>query len=83
MTDGDRTITREERVNNILAHVNTIKHEIGLIVKELLSIYNNRQPDEWKYNIYKTNKILKIRDRLFKDISKSINKLSKIVDRDI
>ena len=83
MTDGGRTITREERVNNILAHVNTIKYEIGLIVKELLSIYSNRQPDEWKYNIYKTNKILKIRDRLFKDISKSINKLSKIVDRDI
>lgn len=83
MTDGDRTITREERVNNILAHVNTIKHEIELIVKELLSIYDNKQPDEWKYNIYKTNKILKIRDRLFKDISKSINKLSKLVDRDI
>ena len=71
MTDGDRTITREERVNNILAHVNTIKYEIGLIVKELLSIYSNRQPDEWKYNI------------LFKYISKSINKFSKIVDRDI
>ena len=83
MTDGDRTITKEERVNNILAHVNKIKYEIGLIVKELLSIYSNNQPDEWKYNIYKTNKILKIRDRLLKDISKSINKLSKLVDRDI
>ena len=83
MIDGARTITREERVNNILAHVNTIKHEIEMIDKELLSIYSSKQPDEWKYNIYKTNKILKIRDRLFKSISKSINKLSKLVDEDI
>ena len=83
MTDGDRTITREERVNDILTHVNKIKYEIEMIVKELLSIYNGKQPDEWKYNIYKANKILKIRDRLFKSISKSINKLSKLVDEDI
>lgn len=83
MIDGNRTITREERVNNILAHVNKIKYEIEMIVQELLSIYNNKQSDEWKYNIYKTSKILKIRDRLFKCISKSINKLSKLVDDDI
>lgn len=83
MIEGVKPITREERVNNVLSHVNKIKHEIEMIVQELLSIYNNKQPDKWKYNIYKTNKILKIRDRLFKDISISINKLSKLVDKDI
>ena len=83
MIEGVKPITREERVNNVLTHVNKIKNEIEMIVQELLSIYNNKQPDKWKYNIYKTNKILKIRDRLFKDISKSINKLSKLVDKDI